>query len=96
PLVQGVEITGVTNRQIKQLGIGVTPRHPETELRAAGAYFVSTSRLIEMTANHVAVDATHRIVSAQNQKGGVEAAVKALQLLLQTGSEQTPTQSQAA
>lgn len=82
-LVRDVKITGVTNRQIKQLGIGVTPKHPETELRQAGAYFESTSKLIEMTANHVTVDEAHRIVSAQNQKGGVEAAVKALNLLVQ-------------
>lgn len=82
PLVQGVKVTGVTNRQIQQLGISVTPKHPETELRKAGALFECTHALIEMTANHVVVDPAHKIVSAQNQKGGVEAAVKALQALM--------------
>lgn len=94
PLVKGVEITAVTNRQIKQLGISATPKHPETELRKAGANYVSTTKLIEMTANHVAVDTRHRIVSAQNQKGGVEAAVKALELLVQ--ATETKTHPQAA
>ena len=37
-----------------------------------------------MTANHVVVDPVHKVVSAQNQKGGVEAAVKALQALLES------------
>lgn len=81
PLVQGVRVTGVTNRQIQQLGISVTPKHPETELRNAGALYECTHALVEMTANHVVVDPTHKIVSAQNQKGGVEAAAKALEAL---------------
>ncbi|HRI63835.1 MAG TPA: type 1 glutamine amidotransferase domain-containing protein [Polyangium sp.] len=82
PLVQGVKVTGVTNRQIQQLGISITPKHPETELRNAGALFECNHALIEMTANHVVVDSAHKIVSAQNQKGGVEAAVKALEALI--------------
>lgn len=81
PLVQGVRVTGVTNRQIQQLGISITPKHPETELRNAGALYECNHALVEMTANHVVVDSAHKIVSAQNQKGGVEAAVKALQML---------------
>jgi putative intracellular protease/amidase len=83
PLVQGVRVTGVTNRQIQQLGISITPKHPETELRNAGALYECTHALIEMTANHVVIDSAHKIVSAQNQKGGVEAAVKALQALME-------------
>lgn len=81
PLVKGVRVTGVTNRQIQQLGISITPKHPETELRNAGALYECSHALIEMTANHVVIDPAHKIVSAQNQKGGVEAAVKALQAL---------------
>ncbi len=83
PLVQGVRVTGVTNRQIQQLGISITPKHPETELRNTGALYECTHALIEMTANHVVIDSAHKIVSAQNQKGGVEAAVKALQALME-------------
>lgn len=75
------------------LGFIGGPKHPETELRQAGAQFESRSKLVEMTANHVVVDLTHRIVSAQNQKGGVEAAVKALELLAKTYSENPQTQA---
>ena len=78
-LVQGVKMTAVTDRQVKQLGITLTPKHPEVELRKAGADFQFCSdRLIELFNTHVTVDEQHRIVTAQNQKGGVEAADKAL------------------
>lgn len=81
-LVQGVKMTAVTDRQVKQLGITLTPKHPEVELRKAGADFQFCSdRLIELFNTHVTVDEQHRIVTAQNQKGGVEAADKALELL---------------
>jgi putative intracellular protease/amidase len=32
PLVEGRTMTGVTDKQVDELGIGVTPQHPETEL----------------------------------------------------------------
>ena len=35
PLIEGRTVTGVTDTQIDQLGISMTPKHPETELRAA-------------------------------------------------------------
>lgn len=82
PLVQGVRLTAVTDRQVKQLGITVTPKHPESELRKEGADFRFTSkRFVEFFNNHVEVDEEHRIVTGQNQKGGVEASEKALELL---------------
>ena len=89
PLVQGVRMTGVTNRQLEKLGITHTPKHPESELRKAGAVYESTSNpLTDLFANHVTVDEQHRIVTAQNQKGGVEAAQKALDLLLKVRQAQ--------
>ena len=87
PLVKDVTLTGVTDKQIRQLGITVTPKHPETELRAAGADFQCTHRLVDMIANHVVVNTQHRMVTAQNQKGGVEAASRALALLAGLGQE---------
>ena len=81
PLVQGVKMTGVTDKQIKQLGITVTPKHPESELRKAGADFECNHRFVDLIANHVVVNDEHRMVTAQNQKGGVEAAVRAVQML---------------
>ena len=37
PLVEGRTMTGVTDKQVEELGIGITPQHPETELRRLGA-----------------------------------------------------------
>ena len=40
-IVKGRHLTAVTDRQIHELGIEVTPLHPETALRQAGALFES-------------------------------------------------------
>lgn len=76
PLVKGKHLTAVTNRQVKQLGITITPQHPERELRAAGALFESASAPLEPFANLTIVDG--RLVTGQNQNAGVEAAQKML------------------
>lgn len=72
PLVRGRRITAVTDKQVKELGISITPQHPERELRAAGANFESETAFRDMFANHVVVDG--RIVSGQNQNAGAEVA----------------------
>lgn len=79
PLLEGRNVTGVTNRQIKQLGIEVTPKHPETEMRKAGAKFELQTAPIEMLATHVAVDGN--IVTGQNQNSGYETSHRILALL---------------
>ncbi len=76
PLVKGKHLTAVTNRQVKQLGITITPQHPERELRAAGALFESASAALEPFANLTVVDG--RLVTGQNQNAGVETAQKML------------------
>lgn len=76
PLVKGKRLTAVTNRQVKQLGITMTPQHPERELRAAGAVFESASKPLEPFANLTVVDG--RLVTGQNQNAGVETAQKML------------------
>ena len=76
PLVKGKRLTAVTNRQVKQLGITITPQHPERELRAAGALFESASKVLEPFANLTVVDG--RLVTGQNQNAGVETAQKML------------------
>ena len=73
-LVAGRRMTGVTDKQIKELGIEVTPKHPETELRKAGAIFESQSAFRDVFATHVAVDDERRFVTGQNQNSGLEAA----------------------
>jgi len=72
PLVRGRRITAVTDKQVEELGISITPQHPERELRAAGANFESATAFRDMFANHVVVDG--RIVSGQNQNAGAEVA----------------------
>lgn len=75
-LVQGKHLTAVTNRQVAQLGITITPQHPERELRAAGALFEADTALLDPFANHTVVDG--RLVTGQNQNAGVETAQKML------------------
>jgi putative intracellular protease/amidase len=73
-LVAGRRMTGVTDKQIKELGIEVTPKHPETELRKTGAIFESQSAFRDVFATHVAVDDERRFVTGQNQNSGLETA----------------------
>ncbi len=72
PLVAGKRLTAVTNRQVAQLGIRMTPQHPERELRAAGALFESASAWFEPFADHTVADG--RLVTGQNPNAGVETA----------------------
>jgi hypothetical protein len=76
PLVKGRRLTAVTDRQVRQLGITLTPQHPERELRAAGALFESASALLEPFADLTVVDG--HLVTGQNQNAGVETAQKML------------------
>ncbi len=69
PLVEGRAISAVTDKQIRELGIGdTTPQHPETELRAKGAAFESQTRFRDPFANHWVVDGN--LVTGQNQNAG--------------------------
>ncbi|MBK8398779.1 MAG: type 1 glutamine amidotransferase domain-containing protein [Leptospiraceae bacterium] len=72
PLVQGRKITAVTDKQVKELKINITPQHPERELRAAGANFESSSAFRDIFANHISID--DRIITGQNQNAGTEVA----------------------
>lgn len=73
-LVKDRRLTAVTDKQVEELDITMTPQHPERELRAAGALFESATALRDMFANHVVVDG--RIVTGQNQNAGAEVANK--------------------
>jgi putative intracellular protease/amidase len=79
PLVQGRKITAVTDKQVKELGIEITPMHPERDLRAAGALFEGVTAFRDIFANHVVIDGT--IVTGQNQNAGAEVAQKMMRLL---------------
>lgn len=79
PLVEGRRVTAVTDKQVRELGIDVTPQHPETELRRAGAKFESRTAFRDFFASHVVVDGN--LVTGQNQNSGAETAQKMMELL---------------
>jgi putative intracellular protease/amidase len=85
PLIAGRRMTGVTDKQIKELDIEVTPLHPETELRKAGVVFESQSAFRDVFATHVAVDDEQRFVTGQNQNSGLEAAHTLMRILSERG-----------
>lgn len=69
---KGTRMTGVTDRQIEQLGIAkITPLHPEDALNKAGAVYECKHGLIsDLLENDVVVDG--RIVTGQNQMGSCQ------------------------
>ena len=73
-LIAGRAMTGVTDKQVKELGIELTPQHPETELRKAGAIFESQTAFRDVFATHVAIDTEQRFITGQNQNSGMETA----------------------
>lgn len=79
PLVEGRRVTGVTDKQIDELGITSTPKHPETELRAVGAMFEGETAWRDFFATHTVVDGN--LVTGQNQNSGYETAHRILELL---------------
>jgi len=80
-LIAGRKMTGVTDKQIKELGIEITPLHPETELRKAGALFESQTAFRDIFATHISVDDDRRFVTGQNQNSGLAAAHKITEIL---------------
>lgn len=84
-LIAGRRMTGVTDKQIKELGIEVTPLHPETELRKAGVVFESQSAFRDLLATHVVVDEERRFVTGQNQNSGLEASHRMVQVIAERG-----------
>jgi putative intracellular protease/amidase len=80
-LIAGRRMTGVTDKQIKELDIEITPLHPETELRKAGARFESESAFRDILATHVVVDDEKRFVTGQNQNSGLETAHEMMRVI---------------
>ena len=80
PFVEGRRLTAVTDKQVRELGISLTPQHPETELRAAGARFESTTGRRDALANHWVVDGN--LVTGQNQNAGPMVAREMMQLVI--------------
>jgi len=80
-LISGKRMTGVTDKQIKELGIAFTPMHPEIELKKAGVEFESNSSFRDIFANHTVVDEEKRFITSQNQNGGHDVSFAILQIL---------------
>ena len=80
-LIAGRRMTGVTDKQIKELGIELTPLHPETELRKAGVVFESQTAFRDILATHVVADDEQRFVTGQNQNSGLETAHAMMRIL---------------
>ncbi len=78
-LLNGLNVTAVTDKQVKELGIQMTPMHPETELRKAKANFQSRTAFRDFFATLVVVD--KRVVTGQNQNSGAETAQKMMERL---------------
>lgn len=83
-LIAGRRMTGVTDKQVKELDIEMTPLHPETELRKAGAVFESGTAFRDIFATHVVADDEQRFVTGQNQNSGLETAHLMMQILAQS------------
>ncbi len=79
PLVEGMTITAVTDKQVEELRIDITPQHPETELRALGANFVAETAFLDFFATYVAVDGN--VVTGQNQNSSGKTAQTLLRML---------------
>jgi len=80
PLVKGKSMTAVTDKQVHELKITMTPMHPETELRKLCAKFKSKTAFKDVLANLVLVDGN--IVTGQNQNAGAETAQTMMRLLI--------------
>ena len=81
PLIEGRHVTGVSNRQVRDLRITDTPQHPETELRRKGGLYESSTRITDILANHWVVDGN--LVTGQNQNAGPMVAREMLRLAQQ-------------
>ncbi len=80
-LIAGRKMTGVTDKQVKELNITMTPLHPEEELKKAGALFEAKTKFLDQFAYHVVVDDEKRFVTGQNQNSGHETAQRIMEII---------------
>lgn len=83
PLVEGLQITAVSDKQVEELGITETPMHPETELKKLGANYQKDEAFRDFFANLVVTDGN--IVTGQNQNSSGETAQTLMKLLSEQG-----------
>lgn len=83
PLVEGLRITAVSDKQVEELGITATPMHPETELKKLGADYRKQEAFRDFFATLVVTDGN--IVTGQNQNSSGETAQTLMKLLSEQG-----------
>jgi putative intracellular protease/amidase len=81
PLIQGRTMTGVTQKQLDEVGVKFTPLHPEEELRKAGANYQCSTGKRDVFETLTVVDEEKRFVTGQNQNSGHETAQKIMEIL---------------
>ena len=80
-IVKGRRLTAVTDKQIHELGVAITPLHPESALRAAGALFEGQHHPArDFFANHFVADGD--LITGQNQNAGPMVARLMMQRVL--------------
>ena len=80
-LVKGRRVTAVTNKQLHEVGVEITPLHPETALREAGAFYEGQHhRARDIFANHYVCDGD--LITGQNQNAGPMVARLMMQRVL--------------
>jgi len=80
-LVKGRRLTAVTDKQIHELGVEITPLHPESALRQAGANFECRHHPArDFFANHFVADGD--LITGQNQNAGPMVARLMMQRVL--------------
>ena len=86
-LITGRTMTGVTDKQIEELGITLTPLHPESELRKLGVNFKAQSGNLDFFQTLTLVDNERRFITGQNQNSGHETAQKMMEIMLENSSQ---------
>ena len=86
-LVKGRRLTAVTDKQVHELGVAITPLHPETALRQAGALFESQRHPArDFFANHYVADGD--LITGQNQNAGPMVARLMMQRVIARRAEE--------
>ena len=80
-LITGRAMTGVTDKQLDELGITMTPLHPETELRKKGVDFKFNTGNRDIFQTITVIDNEQRFVTGQNQNSGHETAQKMMSII---------------
>ena len=80
---KGRRLTAVTDKQIHEVGVEITPLHPESALRNAGAIFEGKHHSIrDFFANYYVADGD--LITGQNQNSGPMVARLMMQRVQQT------------